>query len=169
MSKQEDGQLKTITIEGRGYMYGYFKLDGTLYKIYQPYVKEMKFLKINTYVQGTEQLTYQKKYLIIVSSLKDLMSLLTLGYNNIEAVAPDSENTMISPPIISSYKQKYVGIATLFDNDEPGLTATSKYLQTYGIPGVTLKLSKDLSDSIYDHGVPHVRQTLTPLLKQVLS
>ena len=169
MSKQEDDQIRTINIMDRGYMYGYFKLDGTLYKIYQPYVKDMKFLKVTTYVQGTEQLTYQKKYLIIVSSLKDLMSLMTLGYNNIEAVAPDSENTMINPQIISSYKQKYKGICTLFDNDEPGMVATAKYHSNYEIPGVTLKLSKDLSDSIYDHGVPYTRQTLTPLLKQVLS
>ena len=168
MSKEENGETKTLVISNREHMYGYFRNDGTLYKIYQPYVKDMKFIKIRNYIQGTEQLTYQKKYLIIVSSLKDLMALMKLGYNNIEAVAPDSENSVIGPHIISSYKQKYKGICTLFDNDPAGFLAASKYHNNYGINGIKLDLSKDLSDSIKAHSAHVVRVVLTPLLKQAL-
>ena len=41
-------------------LYGYFKKDGLLYKIYQPMIKDLKFIKIQSYIQGSEQLTYSQ-------------------------------------------------------------------------------------------------------------
>lgn len=51
------------------YLYGYFKTDGTLYKIYQPKTLDKKFIKVNSYVQGYEQLKGHRN-LLITSSLK---------------------------------------------------------------------------------------------------
>jgi uncharacterized lipoprotein YehR (DUF1307 family) len=56
----------------------------------------------------------------------------------------------------------------LFDNDEPGLKSAQKYKDKYGFEYVNLDMSKDLSDSVKDYGVDKVRETLFPLLKQVL-
>jgi len=169
MSRLEDGELKEIVIKDRHFVYGYFREDGTLYKIYQPMNLESKFIKVRDYIQGMDQLTYSKKYLIITSSLKDLMFFDKLGYQEAESIAPDSENTLIPPHVINSLKLKYKGIAVLFDNDAAGIKAMEQYEKVYGIKGVLLTLSKDLSDSGKDHGILKVKQVLTPLLKHALQ
>jgi hypothetical protein len=163
----ENEVLSSITIKGN-YIYGYFKEDGTLYKIYQPKVKDSKFIKVRDYIQGSEQLTYDKPYLIITSSLKDLMAYNKLRLVNSEAIAPDSENTMIPENIMSSISSKCKQICLLFDNDEPGIKAAEKYKTKYGFNYVVLPMEKDLSDSIAKHGVDKVRDVLLPLLKEAL-
>jgi hypothetical protein len=168
MQKTDENEiLSSITIKGN-YIYGYFKEDGTLYKIYQPKVKDSKFIKVRDYIQGSEQLTYDKPYLIITSSLKDLMAYNKLRLVNSEAIAPDSENTMIPENIMSSISSKCKQICLLFDNDEPGIKAAEKYKAKYGFNYVVLPMEKDLSDSIAKHGVDKVRDVLLPLLKEAL-
>lgn len=168
MTKEEEGETKELVIKGQ-YIYGYFRQDGTLYKIYQPKVTDNKFIKVKEYIQGTDQLTYFKEYLVICSSLKDMMSLNRLGFSNIESVAPDSENTLISENVIASYKSKYKGVCTLFDNDPAGIKSMEKYKEKYDIPSAHLAMSKDLSDSIKDHGIDEVREQIIPLLRQTLK
>ena len=161
---EQDLVIKSLNI------YGYFKKDGTLCKIYQPLVKKNKFLKIKDYIQGSEQLTMKKPYLIICSSLKDVMTFVKLGYNNAEAVAPDSENTLIPDHIMTSYKFKYKNVCTLFDDDEAGIEAMNKYSERYDIPFVHLQMgAKDLSDCVKEFGLLKVKSVLTPLLKEVLT
>ncbi len=135
-----------LTINGPN-LYAYTRLDGTVYKIYQPKVADHKFLKIKNYIQGTDQLKFDQPNLVICSSLKDAMCLTKFGYN-LEVVAPDSENALIPPGAIAMYKLKYKAICTLFDNDQAGIKAMEKYKEEYGIPGVILPMSKDLSDSV---------------------
>jgi len=163
----ENDSVSSMTIRGN-YIYGYFREDGTLYKIYQPKVKESKFIKVRDYIQGTEQLVFDKPYLIITSSLKDLMAYQKLKISNSEAIAPDSENTMIPENIMSSISSKYQGVCVLFDNDEAGIRAAEKYKLRYGFDYVVLELEKDLSDAIKVHGIDKVRESLLPLLKNSL-
>lgn len=169
MSKEKDGEIDILNITGRNCIYGYFRTDGTLYKIYQPHLTDYKFIKVKEYIQGIDQLTYQKKYLVITSSLKDLMVFDKLGYPEAESIAPDSENTLIPEHVINSFKIKYKGICTLFDNDQAGIKAMETYKDKYGIKGALLPLSKDLSDSGKDHGILKVKEVLTPILKQALK
>lgn len=166
--EEEDGSVKELIIRNHN-MYGFFRKDGTLYKIYQPLVKDSKFLKIRDYIQGSDQLTMKVPYLVICSSLKDIMAFTKLGYKNAEAIAPDSENTLIPEHVINAYRHKYKGIITLFDNDAAGIESMKKYQTKYDIPYVILELSKDLSDSIRDHGINKTRDILTPLLKEKLN
>jgi hypothetical protein len=163
----DEGVESSITIKGN-YIYGYFKNDGTLYKIYQPKVKDSKFIKVKDYTQGLEQLTYKSDYLLITSSLKDLMCFTKLKIFNIESIAPDSENTMINENIINNLVTKYKKICLLFDNDEPGLKSAQKYKNKYGFNYINLNMSKDLSDSIKDSGVDIVKNKLFSLLKESL-
>jgi hypothetical protein len=73
MIKEDEGyMLDSITIQGN-FIYGYFREDGTLYKIYTPKNKDNKFIKVKDYIQGFDQLEFKSKYLIITSSLKDLI------------------------------------------------------------------------------------------------
>lgn len=167
MSREDDDRV--LTISGRFYIYGFFREDGTLYKIYQPMVQDVKFIKVRDYIQGTDQLTMKTKYLVICSSLKDVMAFMKLGYKEAEAVAPDSENTLIPAHVINAYRLKYKNICTLFDNDEPGIKAMNNYQEKHGIKFALLPLSKDLSDSVKDHGIRKVQEVLTPILKQALQ
>ena len=168
MAKEdENGKVSKITIKGN-YIYGYFKEDGTLYKIYQPKVKDSKFIKVRDYIQGSEQLTYDKPFLVITSSLKDLMAYNKLKFVNSEAIAPDSENTMIPENIMSSISSKCKQVCLLFDNDEPGIKAAEKYKSKYGFDYIILPMEKDLSDSIKVHGIETVRKELLPLLRNIL-
>ena len=167
MVKQEGSQYRSLQV-GSKWCYGYFDKNGEVYKIYQPRSKKHKFHKVKNYLQGIDQLKYNKPYLVICSSLKDAMSLKGIGYN-IEVLAPDSENTMIKPHIITILKKKYKRIITLFDNDDAGRNAIDKYKEIYKIDGLSLPVCKDISDAINTHGVNHVHKVLKPLLKEILN
>jgi len=165
------GKINTgenIVFKGN-HIYGYFKDDGTLYKIYMPKNTDKKFIKVQNYIQGSEQLTLDKQFLVITSSLKDLMCFTRLGYKNAESIAPDSENSMIPETTIKKLKKKYENICVLFDNDEAGKEAAEKYKERYGFNYVILNLSKDLSDSVKDHGIQRVKEELHGLLSKALK
>jgi hypothetical protein len=168
MSKLDlDGAEISYTFR-KNYVYGYFRNDGSLYKIYMPKNTDKKFIKVENYIQGTDQLRHNCKYLLITSSLKDLMAFNKLGISNIEAIAPDSENTMIGEKAIGELRPHYEKIIVLFDNDEPGIKAAQRYKDKYGFNTILLPMEKDLSDSVKEHGVDKVREVLFPLLKQAL-
>ena len=155
-------QEKELVISGN-YLYGYFKTDGSLYKIYQPKTYNKKFLKVSDYIQGSEQIR-NLDYLIITSSLKDIMAVRSLKINA-DIIAPDSENTIIKKDIMLDYIKKYKQVILLFDNDEPGIKSMIKYKELYpSVEMVILPLSKDPSDSIKDLGAKKVRETLLDIL-----
>jgi len=168
MSKEEDGKAYTIT-SNKHYTYGYFREDGELFKIYMPKNKDKKFIKVQNYIQGMDQLTYDSDYLIILSSLKDLMSFEELGISNIEKIAPDSENSVIQESIINDLKEKYKKIVVMFDNDEPGIKSMQVYNNKYDLNFINLNLSKDLSDSVLEFGIDKVKNELFPLLKHTVK
>ena len=163
-----DGTTKSLLIHNM-LMYGYFRSDGTLYKIYQPFSKENKFMKVVDYIQGTDQLTFKKDYLVIGSSLKDIMVFCKLKFKNAECVAPDSENILIPEHVISGYRLKYKGICTLFDNDAAGIKSMHKYKKVYQIPYVHLDIEKDLADAAEAFGIIDTRIHVYPLLTQALT
>jgi hypothetical protein len=152
--------MEEITLDkSKNKVYGYFSKN-KLYRIYEPMNTERKFLTFMNYIQGWDQVT-GKPTLFICSSLKDVMSLDSLG---IEAdfIAPTSENSSIEPIAewISEYPNKYV----IFDNDSTGLRMMQKYKEQYGIPYIHLELSKDISDSVRDYGAHKVKSIITSLM-----
>lgn len=150
------------------YIYGYFREDGLIYKIYQPKMVSSKFVKIRNYIQGSDQLKYAKPNLVIHSSLKDLMSFEQLGFKTMECVAPDSENTMIPDDMMWKLMDKYQTVITIFDNDEAGRKAVLKYKERYGVNGFTLDLEKDIADSVSKYGKQNVKDQLVPLLTECI-
>lgn len=168
MSKEDDkGKVSSITIKGFS-IYGYFRDDGTLYKIYQPKVSDKKFIKVCNYIQGSDQLKFDKKYLVITSSLKDLMAFTRLKLNDAECIAPDSENTLIPEHMLNKIISKYKKVFVLFDNDEAGIRSMKRYKEKYNFDYVILDMEKDLSDSIKKYGLTETRDKLLPLLKQLV-
>jgi hypothetical protein len=158
---------KELVISGN-YIYGYFTKGGELYKIYQPKTFDKKFLKIKDYLQGEQHLE-DNDYLIVLSSLKDMMSLRSLKLSNINIVAPDSENSMIKKDTMEKFIEEYKKVIVMFDNDEAGIKAMEKYKATYpAVEILLLPMSKDLSDSIKDYGAKEVRNRLVPLINKKL-
>ena len=158
---------KELVISGN-YIYGYFTKGGELYKIYQPKTFDKKFLKIRDYLQGEQHLE-DNDYLMILSSLKDMMSLRSLKLSNINIVAPDSENSMIKKDTMEEFIKEYKKVIVMFDNDEAGIKAMEKYKATYpAVEILLLPMSKDLSDSIKDYGAKEVRNRLVPLINKKL-
>ena len=167
LEKEEDGKIKSLDITGN-YLYGYFTKEGVLYKIYQPKTLDKKFIKVENYIQGSEQLK-NHKHLIITSSLKDIMALKSLKLA-IDIIAPDSENTFLSKALMKIYQDKYLKIIILFDNDEAGIKAMIKYKELYPFVEIAvLPLSKDPSDSIKDFGVKKTLLTLVPILDRKIN
>lgn len=147
------------------YVYGYFKMDGTLYKIYQPFNELTKFIKLSSYVQGMEQLDCSKRNLIVHKALKDIMFFDSLGYKTINCVAPDSENSLIPASIMYPLMYTHDKSCTLFDNDPAGIAGMKKYKIEYGLPYIVCPLSKDISDSGKDYGKKEVIRVFTSLIK----
>tara|TARA_R110000823_G_scaffold98992_4_gene213887 strand:- start:3340 stop:4323 length:984 start_codon:yes stop_codon:yes gene_type:complete len=168
MAKEDvEGIESSITIKGIS-IYGYFKNDGTLYKIYQPKVSDKKFIKVKNYIQGSDQLKFDKRYLIVTSSLKDLMAFNRLKLTNTESIAPDSENTLIPESMLKNIIKKYKKIFVMFDNDEAGIRSMKMYKEKYDFDYVVLDMEKDLSDSIKKYGITKTRETLMPLFKKLI-
>jgi len=158
---------KNLCIKGL-YLYGYFKADGTLYKIYQPKTLDKKFIKVANYIQGWEQL-YNHTNLVITSSLKDVMAIKSLKLA-VDIIAPDSENTMIKQDVMDELQNRYKKIVVLFDYDDAGIASMQAYKEKYPfIETTVLPMSKDVSDSIKDHGAKEVLIRLVPILDKKLS
>ena len=167
LEKEEDGELKSLTIYGN-YLYGYFTKDGELYKVYQPKTQDKKFIKVKDYIQGSEQLKGHR-WLMITSSLKDIMALKSLKLS-LDYIAPDSENSIIKSAHIEDLETQYEKILVLFDNDEPGLKAMLKYIELYpNLIGMVLPMSKDPSDSMKDYGAKEVRDRIVPIINRKLN
>lgn len=167
MEKQTDTGPITLTISG-SYIYGYFRKDGTLYKIYQPKTLDKKFIKVKDYIQGSDQTT-GNPFLLITSSLKDIMAIKSLKLEKLDIIAPDSENTLIKVGDMDAYMMSYKKILVLFDNDQPGIEAMRKYKEVYPyVELCLLAMSKDPSDSIRDYGPLAVRNRIVPIINSKL-
>jgi len=134
------------------------------YKIYSPY-SEVKWMSNTTakQIQGWKQLKvdWHTQYVIITSSLKDVMCLYQMGH---PAIALQSEMQMPDEKLISELKNKFECIILLYDNDfdnpnNPGQTMAEKIKSRYYSEHVqnicidTSYKSKDLSDLIKNHGL----------------
>lgn len=158
-----DNGIEQISIR-RGMMYGYYQQEKILYRTYAPMEeKARRFNRYTDYIQGSEQLRFNKPMLVICSSLKDCMSLFSLGYN-IDVIAPSSENTYFDKEEIDALRNAYPVIKVLFDNDNGGLVAAGEYRSRFGLENIELPLSKDISDSIRDFGIQEVTNILNPHL-----
>jgi DNA primase len=121
-------------------------------------------VKIVNYIQGHDQLKFERKWLVVLASLKDLMAFKKLKFPNIECIAPESENSMLTDKQVAFYKKRYGFISILFDNDVAGRKSARKYYQKYGIPYTEFDVEKDIADCIREHGLKNTRIFLQPHL-----
>lgn len=149
------------------YMYGFFRNDGELYKIYRPYMKKKKFISLGTpYIQGTEQLT-QMDTLVISSSLKDLMALSSI-IPNIDVVAASSETNIIKADVIIYYKKRYKHIVVMLDSDDTGIKFMMKYHELYKIPICFIPQEKDIADVVKNRKAKEAQIFIVPRLHEAM-
>lgn len=168
MSKEDAGEIE---IKGL-HIYGYFDRDQILHKIYQPKVADRKFIKIHSHTQGEDQLTWgTNPTLIIVSGLKDIMSLHSLNLN-CDYVAGDSETSILSPKKIEEYKSHYKHILTLMDDDAAGRKCSQNYKEAYGIEPVyivTEGVIKDPAEMVKQWGPQKTIEYLVPKIDKLIN
>lgn len=165
MTKKENGEDYSMTITG-DYMYGYFKKDGTLYKIYQPRNKEKKFIKVCEYIQGLEQLKGHD-YLLITSGIKDTGAMSSFKLD-LDYISPDSENVMIPDEMMIEFKKTYKKVLVMLDNDVAGIKAMKKYREKYDTPCVLLTMEKDVAQATKVYGPKKVKERVVPLINMKL-
>lgn len=124
----------------RGYMLNnsYFEVSkhaygfiiGSRVKIYQPYYKPKYFGNTNSNsIQGWNLLNFNRRKLLLVSSLKEVMVLYEQG---IQAIAPNSESTLISTKVMKFLKF-YFDIEILYDWDLIGRLNAKKHSNIYNL------------------------------------
>lgn len=132
-------------------IYGYYggKKDGVeLWRIYFPKRKSYRFISNwdSKKIQGLKQLPDKGKLLVITKSLKDVMTLYSLG---IHAIAPNSETLFIPDSLLEELKERFENIVVLYDNDLAGVSNMKKIRDKYGMKCMWIprKLeAKDISD-----------------------
>ena len=155
------------TVSNDEISYGYFTKEGELYKIYKPYNRKRKFLKIQDYIQGSEQLENHVT-LVITSSLKDLMAIKSLGLT-IDCIAPDSESTKVTKEQLKQFAKKYKYIVVCLDSDDAGIKAMKFYKETYNLPFIYLPREKDISDIVKHHGKKIALEDFYPRLHAAMD
>lgn len=127
-----NGQLSNISIE-KNPMYGYYggkKDDIDLWRIYFPMKKNFRFLSNwdSKKIQGFKELPKEGNLLIITKSMKDVMTLYSLG---IPAIAPNSETLFVSDNVLNQLKSRFKNIIVFYDNDRPGKYNLAKIRKLY--------------------------------------
>lgn len=122
-------------------------------KIYRPLCPKTYKWRTNTSTKdvfGLHLLPDSFSTLFITSSLKDVMSLYSLGYN---AIAFQSEVISDDDLIFSFIERDNKRVILFFDNDEEGIKRSIAMSDSFGIPYIVSPdpLSKDPSDFIKNH------------------
>lgn len=150
------------------YSYGFFSENGDLLKIYNPYNVDFKHVTLKEGLLGSEQLTNKHRTLVIASSMKDLVSLVTLGME-IDVVAPMGEKIIIKQDIIGNLKQIYPNIVTLLDNDATGIRAMILYKRIYDLDFVYIPHYKDIADLRRSTIEAVVKRTVAVAINKTIS
>tara|TARA_R110002012_G_scaffold1863_3_gene8973 strand:+ start:3113 stop:4135 length:1023 start_codon:yes stop_codon:yes gene_type:complete len=143
---------------------------GLKYKIYAPYEKERKWFSntSSTQIQGLHMLKGLEGTLVITSSLKDVMTLYSIG---IPAIAFQSETTMPDEKTVERLKSRFNCIILFYDTDLAGQTMAERICGTFGFLNVKLDKdfdSKDISDFIANEYVQRGKEWRINHIKELI-
>jgi hypothetical protein len=145
------------------HIYGYFDRAGELYKIYQPFSKSAKYIKIKDHVQGIDQLEGHDN-LCLISSLKDMMAMKSITKIKADYLAPDSENTFFSTTQLDEWKTKHKAIMTFMDADDAGIKSMKHYLDKHNLPFVYVPIENDPALILKHHGPQKAFYEIAPVM-----
>lgn len=150
------------------HIYGFFDGANQLYKIYQPFSKNAKYIKVKDYVQGIDQLKGNDN-LCLISSLKDMMAMKSLIKIEADYLAPDSENTFFTVKQIEEWKLKYKAIITFMDSDQAGIKSMKHYREAHGLPLVYVPLENDPALILKVHGPQKAFYEIAPVMIRAID
>jgi hypothetical protein len=158
-----NGQLRYINLD-RDRCYRY--VEGDRFKLYRPHNKKMKFR--NNYVheyEGLNQLPLTGNLLVITKSMKDIMTLHSIG---ITAVCPHSESAILSPESIEEFVYRFQKVCIWYDADPTGQAKSLEMHALYKHQGVErlshdAVLGKDVSDIVKEHGIEKLKEVCKQL------
>lgn len=139
-------------------IYGYYRGkdadDVELWRIYFPGRSSYKFLSNwkAIMLQGAKQLPKEGDLLVITKSMKDVMTLYSLG---ITAIAPNSENLFVTEAQWEKLKGRFKNIVLFYDNDLPGISNMNKIHKKFDIQCFWIPRkyeAKDISDFYSKYG-----------------
>jgi hypothetical protein len=141
--------------------YTYAMLVGSRIKIYQPYSKPKYFGNTNSSsIQGWHLLDPNIRECKLVSSMKEIGVLYEQG---IQAIAPNSESTII-PPKIMNFLKFYWDLEILYDWDKAGRFHAQKHSNLYNLPVNKLQYEyfdvKDISDFRKKYGFYNTKELI---------
>ena len=117
-------------------------------------------------LQGFEQLPDESDLLFLTSSLKDVMSLKSLGFTSCSS---QSENTTISDKLINQLKKRFKQVILFLNNDLPGLKAAEYQSKLYDIPYIYFPICcpKDPSDCIKIKGIEFTLKMINRMINNL--
>lgn len=153
-----NGQLRYINLD-RDRCYRY--IEGDRFKLYRPHNKRMKFR--NNYMheyEGLNQLPSTGELLVITKSMKDIMTLHSIG---ILAICPHSESAILRPESIDEFTSRFKRVCIWYDADPTGEAKSLEMHALYKPKGVerlthSAVLGKDVSDIVKIHGVEKLKE-----------
>ena len=148
--------------------YAYQEKDGV--KLYFPQEKQFRFLSTTKALSCYELLPQKGALLVITSSKKDALCLMSFGY---QAIAPQGEGHDIDAHILWELRMRFKCVVIFYDNDYPGLKlAHSKWLKWQVNDYLFLPFDEEAKDpAAYTakYGAVTAADTLTNLLTPYAS
>ena len=145
------------------YCFGNYK-----YKILRPSDKNWKWITNcnSNILQGYEQLPDKAELLLLTSSLKDVLSLRSIGYFS---VSSQSENTTIPEKFIVEFKKRFSKVILFLNNDLAGLRAAEYQSKLYNVPYMyfPICMPKDPSDFIKSKGVEETSKMIAKIISNI--
>jgi len=149
------------------YSFGY-KEKRYLYKILRPLNQNWKWISNcnSSIIQGYKQLPEKEDLLFLTSSLKDVISLKSIGF---VACSSQSENTTISKSLIKEFKSRFNKVILFLNNDLAGLKAAEYQSKLYNVPYIYFPLCfpKDPSDAIKIKGVDKTNKMIDKMILNI--
>lgn len=138
-------------------MFGYYRGksgDTELWRIYFPNKYPIRFLSNwkSIMIQGAQQLPKFGDLLVVTKSMKDVMTLYSMG---ITAIAPNSENLFLTENQFEKLRIRFKHMVLFYDNDRAGKAMMAKIRRTFGIDCLMIPLHykvKDISDFYKKYG-----------------
>tara|TARA_R110001599_G_scaffold92398_2_gene241980 strand:+ start:1133 stop:2152 length:1020 start_codon:yes stop_codon:yes gene_type:complete len=137
-----------------------------IYKIYQPYSKEYKWLTncSQSVIQGWTQLPKNGEFVIITKSLKDVMVYHALG---VPSIAPQAESVIPNIDIIEQLSERFTYVISNYDYDRMGMLSSQKMRKLYGIQPIMFTPeygSKDASDFVKNNGIIELKEIIDTII-----
>jgi hypothetical protein len=134
-----------------------------LRKILRPYNIKYKWTSNvpRRYYQGYKQLDSQGDFIIVTSSLKDVMVWRTFGYN---AICPTGETSFLTNNAFELLSYRFKNIFINYDNDDQGLKTMKSVQEEFKIKSIIIPDYKDISDYIYFQGYNKTKNLIKNLI-----